>query len=54
MKLEVTALAQQLLDSLLADVEKAANREEHIRITARANEAEILLRALGSIDESAA
>jgi hypothetical protein len=55
MELEVTALAQQLFHSLLADVDKAITREEHIRLTARANEAENLLNKIQAVpDESAA
>ena len=55
MELEVTALVQQLFHSLLADVDRAITREEHIRLTARANEAENLLsKLLVAPDESAA
>lgn len=31
--------ARELADQLFRDVEQAGNREEHIRVTARANEA---------------
>jgi hypothetical protein len=46
---ELAALAKELLDNLLEDVDKAKTREEHIRITARANEAAILLSGINQV-----
>lgn len=39
---ELMFLVRQLAERLLNDIELASTREEHIRITARANEAENL------------
>lgn len=39
---EIAYLMREHAASLLNDVEQAATREEHIRLTARANEAENL------------
>jgi len=36
---ELAEAARKLADELAADVEQAKTREEHIRVTARANEA---------------
>ena len=41
--LSLQALAAELLENLLEDVEKCQTREAHIRATARANEAHLLL-----------
>lgn len=36
---ELTETARRLAEQLFHDVEQAGNREDHIRVTARANEA---------------
>lgn len=46
---EAMLQARELAASLQSDVELAANREEHIRISARANEAENLAALLFDI-----
>lgn len=40
---DLSSLAAQLLENLLEDVQKCTTREDHIRVTARANEAHRLL-----------
>lgn len=40
---ELAAMAEQLLENLLEDVEKCSTREAHVRATARANEMQHLL-----------
>ena len=42
-------LAQELVERLREDIHKAANREEHIRVSARANEAHLLLDGLNQM-----
>jgi len=50
---DITRLAQEHVDRLREDIEKCTTREDHIRATARANEAENLLRALVAVSSSA-
>lgn len=50
---QVTDLARQLADRLQEDIEKCVTREDHIRVSARANEAMLLLQGLNQMfDES--
>lgn len=46
---DILYAAREHAASLLNDVELASNREEHIRLTARANEAESLVTDLQSL-----
>jgi hypothetical protein len=53
---QIQTLAQALAERLKEDIQKAGNREEHIRVSARANEADLLLQGLnqmfhGTLDE---
>jgi hypothetical protein len=56
----VTAMTEQLIERLKEDIEKCTTREDHIRTTARANEATLLLQELnqmfdtGSLEDSGA
>lgn len=43
---KIKELAQELVARLKEDIHKAVTREEHIRTSARANEADLLLEAL--------
>lgn len=43
---EMLDIAEDLATLLTADIELAKNREEHIRVTARANQATELLNAM--------
>lgn len=43
---KIKVLAEELVARLKEDIHKAVTREEHIRISARANEADLLLEAL--------
>jgi len=43
---DLTIAARDHADSLQNDIEQCSTREEHIRITARANEAEAIAQAL--------
>jgi len=45
----VTGLAQKLADRLQEDIDKCVTREDHIRVTARANEALELLHGLNQM-----
>lgn len=45
---ETLELAEKLYLELLDDIEKAKTREEHIRITARANAARALFQGLSA------
>lgn len=45
---DIKRLALELVDQLKSDIAKAVTREEHIRMTARANEAHHLLQHLHS------
>ena len=45
----LTDLARQLADRLQEDIEKCVTREDHIRVTARANEALHLLHGLNQM-----
>jgi hypothetical protein len=42
-------LAHGLAERLKEDIQKAGNREDHIRISARANEADLLLQGLNQM-----
>lgn len=46
---QVTDLARQLADRLQEDIEKCVTREDHIRVSARANEAMLLLQGLNQM-----
>jgi hypothetical protein len=46
---DLSALAAQLLENLLEDVQKCTTREEHIRTTARANEAHHILTGINQM-----
>jgi hypothetical protein len=48
---ELTELAEQLVERLQDDLQKCTTREDHIRVTARASEAVMLLNGLHSILE---
>jgi hypothetical protein len=45
----VTAMTEQLIEQLKKDIEKCTTREEHIRTTARANEAALILQELNQM-----
>jgi hypothetical protein len=45
----IQTLAQALVERLKEDIQKAGNREEHIRVSARANEADLLLQGLNQM-----
>lgn len=45
----VTAMTEQLIERLKEDIEKCTTREDHIRTTARANEATLLLQELNQM-----
>lgn len=45
----IQTLAQALAERLKEDIQKAGNREEHIRVSARANEADLLLQGLNQM-----
>ena len=42
-------LAHELAERLKEDIQKAGNREDHIRISARANEADLLVQGLNQM-----
>jgi hypothetical protein len=46
---QIKQLAHELVERLREDIHKAANREEHIRVSARANEAHLLLEGLNQM-----
>jgi hypothetical protein len=48
---ELTELAEQLVERLQDDLQKCTTREDHIRVTARASEAVMLLNGLHSMLE---
>lgn len=48
-KTNVTAMTEQLIERLKEDIEKCTTREDHIRTTARANEATLLLQELNQM-----
>ena len=43
---KITTLAKELFEHLREDIEKCTTREDHIRVSARANHANILLQHL--------
>lgn len=45
-RIEIFSTARKLVEDLKTDISKCKTREEHVRLTARANEAEILFRML--------
>ena len=45
----VTAMTEQLIEQLKKDIEKCTTREEHIRTSARANEASLILQELNQM-----
>lgn len=45
----VTAMTEQLIEQLKKDIEKCTTREDHIRTSARANEAELILQELNQM-----
>jgi len=47
-------LAQELVERLKADILQAGNRESHIRASARANEADLLLQGLNQMFDTSA
>lgn len=48
-KPSVTMMTEQLIERLKEDIEKCTTREDHIRTTARANEATLLLQELNQM-----
>jgi len=48
---ECVAAARELFAELTGDIEKAKTREEHIRVSARANAAALLLQGLEGLRE---
>jgi hypothetical protein len=48
----IKKLAEELADRLKEDIHKAGNRESHIRASARANEADLLLQGLNQMFDS--
>ena len=49
---KIKQLAEELVDRLKEDIHKAGNRESHIRASARANEADLLLQGLNQMFDS--
>jgi hypothetical protein len=49
---EAAEEARSLAEQLFRDVEQAGNREDHIRMTARANEADTLAKRLEELNVS--
>ncbi len=49
--LELTELAEQLVERLQDDLQKCTTREDHIRVTARASAAVMILHGLHSMLE---
>lgn len=50
----VTSMTEQLIERLKEDIEKCTTREDHIRTTARANEATLLLQELNQMFDTSA
>jgi hypothetical protein len=48
----IKKLAEELAERLKEDIHKAGNRESHIRASARANEADLLLQGLNQMFDS--
>lgn len=48
---EIFSAARELVSDLLKDVEKSKNREEHIRLSQRAAQAERLMHALHMFED---
>ena len=48
---EIFFAARELVSDLLSDVQKSKNREEHIRLSQRASQAERLLHALQVLED---
>lgn len=49
---KIKQLAEELVERLKEDIHKAGNRESHIRASARANEADLLLQGLNQMFDS--
>lgn len=49
---KIKQLAEELVDRLKEDIHKAGNRESHVRASARANEADLLLQGLNQMFDS--
>jgi hypothetical protein len=49
---KIKQLAEELVGRLKEDIHKAGNRESHIRASARANEADLLLQGLNQMFDS--
>jgi hypothetical protein len=50
--LELSELAEELVKRLRDDLEKCTTREDHIRVTARASEAVLILHGLNAMINS--
>lgn len=50
-KHEIFSAARELVADLIQDVSKAKNREEHLRLSARASQAERLMHALNIFED---
>lgn len=48
----IKQLAENLVERLKDDIHKAGNRESHVRASARANEADLLLQGLNQMFDS--
>jgi hypothetical protein len=46
---EITSMAKKLADELQEDIKACKTREDHIRVTARANEAVLLFQGLNQV-----
>lgn len=46
---KIKVLAEELVTRLKEDIHKAGNREEHVRVSARANEADLLLQGINQM-----
>lgn len=46
---QIAGMAKKLADGLQEDIRACKTREEHIRVTARANEAALLLQGLNQV-----
>jgi hypothetical protein len=50
---KIKVLAEELVARLKDDIHKAGNREEHVRVSARANEADLLLQGINQMLDGA-
>ena len=46
---QIRNLAEGLVERLKDDINKAGNREEHVRVSSRANEADLLLQGINQM-----